>query len=97
MSEREKKTLTVTLRHNAAIPGTRWCEPKGWMPLNKINGAEYIVSSWWAAEEEKAGLLWFGEINAYGPNETIEANLDDLRVASYGDCRVIGEVVVVED
>lgn len=87
-------TVTVRLAHNAAIPGARWCQPVGWEPRNEIEGAEFVDGSWWSDSEEEAGLIWCGERDAYGAEEVIEATLDDLRVASCGDCRVIGEVKV---
>lgn len=88
------KTLKVRLLHNASIPNARWCEPIGWTPANEVKGAEFDNGCWWDGDEEAASLVWFGHPNEYGANEVMQANLDDLRVASCGDCRVIGEVVV---
>ncbi len=88
------KTLTVRLLHNASIPGARWCEPVGWEPANVVEGSELADGAWWNNDEQAAGLVWFGERDAYGANEVKEANLDDLRVATCGDCRVIGAVEV---
>ena len=85
-------TKTVRLKHNSSIPNARWCEPVGWEPQNTIEGAEFVDGSWWSEDSEEAGLVWFGERDAYGAEEVIEASLDDLRVASCGDCRVIGDV-----
>jgi len=85
------KTLTVTLQHTSSIPGARWATPKGWEPLNQIAGADFVDGSWWGEESEEAGIVYFGE-GADG--EEIEANLDDLRVVSTGDCRVIGNVEI---
>ena len=85
-------TKTVRLLHNASIPSARWCEPVGWEPANVIEGSELFDGAWWDADEQTAGLVWFGHPNEYGANEVMEANLDDLRVASCGDCRVIGPV-----
>jgi hypothetical protein len=80
--------------HDASIPGARWCVPIGWEPRNVVDGAEYTDGSWWSEAEEEAGLIWFGDRNAYGAQEVIQASPDDLRVASCGDCRVIGEVLI---
>lgn len=86
------KITRVRLLHNASIPGARWCEPLDWEPANQIDGSEFVDGGWWDAEEQTAGLVWFGDRNAYGAEEVIDASLDDLRVASCGDCRVIGAV-----
>ncbi len=88
------KTVTVTVRllHNASIPNARWCEPVGWEPANVVGGSEWVDGAWWDDYEQAAGLVWFGHPYEYGANEVVEANLDDLRVASCGDCRVIGAV-----
>jgi hypothetical protein len=85
------KTVTVRLMHDASIPNARWCVPVGWEPQNDIEGADFVDGSWWSDDEE-AGLVWFGDRNAYGVEEVVVVSLDDLRVASCGDCRVIGEV-----
>lgn len=87
------KTLKVELQHTSSIPSARWCRPVGWEPTNQIDGAEFAAGSWWSEDSESAGLVWFGDINAYGAGETIDASLEDLRVASCGDCRVIGNVL----
>ncbi len=87
-------TRTVTLMHNASIPGARWCEPKGWEPANVIEDADFVDGAWWYDDEQAAGLVWFGNRDAYGARETVEVSLDDLRVASCGDCRVIGAVEI---
>ncbi len=86
--------LEVRLMHNASIPGARWCEPIGWEPSNVIEGAEMQDGTWWDDDNEVAGLVWFGDVNAYGTQEIIVTDIDDLRVASCGDCRVIGEVAL---
>jgi hypothetical protein len=86
------KTVRVRLLHNASIPSARWCSPIGWEPRNTVEGAEFADGSWWTDDEEAAGLVWFGDRNAYGAEEAIDANIDDIRVASCGDCRVIGTV-----
>ena len=86
--------MKVRLLHDASIPGARWCEPIGWEPTNEIEGSEFVDGSWWDADEQTAGLVWFGDRNAYGVREVVEVGLDDLRVASCGNCRVIGEVEV---
>lgn len=86
------KTLTVRLMHNASIPSARWCEPVGWEPANQIEGAEWVDGGWWDDDNQTAGLVWFGHPNEYGAREVIEVSPDDLRVASCGNCRVIGPV-----
>jgi hypothetical protein len=86
--------LTIRLLHNASIPGARWCEPVGWEPANVIEGSELDDGAWWDADEQTAGLVWFGEVDAYGSGDVVEVTADDLRVASCGDCRVIGEVQI---
>lgn len=86
------KTVTVRLQHNSSLPNSRWCEPVGWEPKNEIEGAEYQDGSWWDEYENVAGLVWFGHPDAYGANEKIEASLEDLRVVSCPDCRIVGEV-----
>lgn len=86
------KTLTVELQHRAAIGGTRWVKPIGWEPKNEFAGSEFTDGSWWDANEETHGLIAFNTTGEEG--ETVEVSLDDLRVASCGNCRVIGEVKV---
>jgi len=87
----ETKTLTVILQHRSSIAGARWCEPVGWEPQNEIENAEFVDGGWWGDEEqgELAGLVCWSEGDE---GEQIECRLDDLRVASTGDCRVIGAV-----
>ncbi len=87
-----KTTRTVQLMHNSSIPNARWCETVGWEPQNKIDGAEFIDGSWWNEDSEEAGLVYFCNPAEYGSGDVVEASLDDIRVASCGDCRVIGEV-----
>ncbi len=84
--------VRIRLLHNAAIPGARWCEPIGWEPANDVPGAEVYEGGWWDADSQVAGLVWFGEVYAYGSGEVIDADPAALRVASCGDCRVIGAV-----
>lgn len=91
------KTYRVRLLHNASIPGARWCEPIGWEPTHEVEGAEFVDGGWWSDDEEEAGLVWFGERDAYGHQEIIEASLDDLRVASCGEVRILGEVKVADE
>jgi len=86
------KTVTVRMLHHSSIPNARWCEPVGWEPANEVEGAETYDGSWWDESEEIAGLVWFGDRDAYEMDEVAEVDLADLRVASCGDCRVIGEV-----
>ena len=89
------KVVEVVVRHRSSVPGARWCEPKGWAPTNLIEGAEYVADtgSWWDPSEEAAGILvWTAPDAVKGDVATV--SLDDLRVASCGDCRVIGRVEV---
>lgn len=86
--ERKEKTVKIRLLHRSAIPHARWCEPVGWEPTNRIEG-EWIDGGWWSETDEEAGIVWFGEGQE---GDEVEADLDDLRVVSCGDCRVIGEV-----
>lgn len=86
------QTVRVRLLHNSSIPNARWCEPVGWEPSNVVEGSELVDGAWWNDDEQTAGLVWFGHPNEYGANEVMEAKLDDLRVASCGDCHVIGKV-----
>lgn len=83
------KTVTVRLMHNTSLTRTRWCQPVGWEPANKLAGAEFVDGSWWDDQEEVAGLVCFAEGDE---GDEIEVSLDDLRVASCGDCKVIGKV-----
>lgn len=84
------KSVSVRLMHYSSIPGARWCEPVGWEPTNEIEGAEHQEKgSWWDDQEEVAGLVCFVSGNE---DDEIEVSLDDLRIASCGDCRVIGKV-----
>jgi hypothetical protein len=84
-------TVTITLGHRSSIAGARWCTPAGWEPENQIEGAEYINGSWWGEENEEAGIVYFGEGEE---GDEITVAVEDLRVASCGDCRVIGPVQI---
>jgi hypothetical protein len=93
--ESEEGKVKVQLLHCASIPGSRWCNPMGWHPTNKVDGAEYEDFTWWdSSDEEAAGLLWLGDVNAHGANEVAMVNLTDLRVASCGDMRILGNVTL---
>lgn len=83
------KSLKVVLGHRSSISQARWCQPVGWKPKNEIEGADFVDGSWWGESEEEAGLVCFvqGE-----EGEEIEVSSDDIRVASCGNCRVIGAV-----
>lgn len=85
------KQLKISVNHRSSIPGARWCTPVGWEPANEINGAEFLDGSWWSDHEEEAGIVYFGEAS---DGDEIEVSPNDLRVASTGDCRVIGRVEV---
>jgi hypothetical protein len=82
-------TMKIRINHKSSVSGASWCTPIGWEPDNQIEEAEFVDGSWWSEESEEAGLLYFGEAQE---GEEIEASFADLRVASCGDCRVIGEV-----
>lgn len=87
--------VKVRVLHSSSIPNARWCEPVDWEPANEIDGAEYIDGSWWDATEEVAGIVTFdSDANTLLDDECIEVPLDSLRIASCGDCRVIGPVTV---
>lgn len=81
--------VKVKLLHDCPIPGARWCEPIGWEPANEIKGAVYEDGAWWDDHEEVASLIWLGEPNQYGAFQGITVPLDDLRVATAGECRVL--------
>ena len=83
--------VTIRLMHNSSLPNASWCIPVGWEPSNVIEGSEYVDGSWWG-DDETAGIVYFGIGNH--DEEEIEVNLDDLRIVSCGDCRVIGEVTL---
>lgn len=86
--------VAVLLCHRSSIPGARWCRPIGWSPRNQIKGADWTedCGAWLTEDSEEAGLVVFGHDGSEG--ETVTVGLDDLRVVSSGDCRVIGEVEV---
>ena len=84
-------TINIRLGHKSSIPGARWATPIGWEPTNEISGAEFVDGSWWGEQEEEAGLVYFGEGSE---GDEVECELGDLRVASCGDCRVIGGVQI---
>lgn len=87
--------VKVVLCHNcSSIPNARWCYPLGFDPVNKVEGAEYENGAWWDGEEEVAGLVWLGNPDEYGAHEHVAVPLDSLRVATSGDCRVIGRVEI---
>lgn len=89
----EPATVTVLLGHRSSIAGARWCRPVGWTPSNQIDGADWHDDGAWLSEDsEEAGLVVLGHDGSEG--ETVTVGLDDLRVASSGDCRVIGPVEI---
>jgi len=81
--------LKIRLGRRSSIPQARWCVPIGWEPSNVIEGAEFVDGSWWGENEEEAGLVCFTQGDE---GQEYCVALGDLRVASCGDCRVIGEV-----
>jgi hypothetical protein len=93
--------LTVEIGHTSAIAGAKWCRPVGWSPRNVIEGADWDDTEgvWWGDDGEAAGIIAFGddfaERFASRPRSFVTTvRLDDLRVASCGQCRVIGEVEI---
>jgi hypothetical protein len=91
--------VKIRLLHESSIPGSHWCQPIGWDPANKVEGAQYQDGTWWDSNDDgndAAGLLWFGDMIAYGFNKVMDADLDDLRVASAGDVKILGKVILSE-
>ena len=85
--------VEVVVGHRSGIAGARWCRPIGWSPRNPVEGADWSDEdgAWLTEEGEAAGIVVFTEDEE---GETVTVGLDDLRVASSGDCRVAGNVVV---
>lgn len=83
-------TLTVKLGHRSSISGARWCQAVGWEPRNEVTGAAFADGSWWSEQDEDAGLVCFADGEE---GDEVEVDIDDLRVASCGNCRVIAEVI----
>lgn len=84
------KTVTVRLLHDSSIPSLRWCEPIGWEPKAEVNG-EYADGSWWDDNEEVAGLVVLGNYTE-GEDEIVTVDIDQIRIASCGDCKIIGKL-----
>ena len=82
-------TYEVEIGHRSSIAGAYWCKPIDWAPANQIDAAEFIDGSWWTDDEEIAGIVCFQQGEK---GDCIEVTLDDLRVASCGDCRIIAEI-----
>jgi hypothetical protein len=87
--------VTVTVGHRSGIAGARWCLPVGWSPRNRVEGADWSDEDgcWQDADGDAAGLVVFTEDDE-DEGETVTVGLDDIRVVSCGECRVIGEVQV---
>jgi hypothetical protein len=85
--------VEVLVCHRSGIAGARWCRPVGWTPRNRIADADWVESdgSWWGEAGEEAGIVIFGHDEE---GDTVTVGLDDLRVASCGECRVIADVQV---
>lgn len=83
----------VIVGHRSSIAGARWCKPAGWSPRNRFDGADWCDEdgAWIDANGEYAGIVVF---HHYEEGETVTVSIDDLRVATSGECRVIGEVEV---
>jgi hypothetical protein len=81
--------MKIRVNQKSSVSGASWCVPVGWEPDNQIEGAEFVDGSWWTEESEEAGLLYFGDGEA---GTEVEATFADIRVASCGNCQVIGEV-----
>lgn len=86
--------VKVRIGHASSVPHARWCRPIGWSPRNRVDGADWYDDGAWLDDDgETAGIVLFGgEDSAEG--DTVTVSLDDLRVVSSGDCRVIGPVEV---
>lgn len=85
--------VEVIVGHRSSIAGARWCQPSGWSPRNRVEGADWSDGdgAWTTEEGEAAGIVIFGHDEE---GETVTVSVDDLRVASSGECRVIGEVEI---
>ena len=86
--------VEVKVGHRASIAGARWCRPVGWSPRNRVEGADWCDEdgAWTTEDGEAAGIVVFGHDDEEG--DTVTVGLDDLRVVSSGDCRVIGDVQI---
>lgn len=85
------KTVRIRLGHRSSIPMAWWCEPIDWEPSNEIEGAEWCDTGWWDAEENVAGIVVFGDFSNDG-REVFDVDLDELRVVSCGNCRILEDV-----
>ena len=95
MTPKPAAQVTVLVRHRCSIPNARWCRPVGWSPRNRIEDADWYDddSAWLDDDGEAAGLVLFCD-EEVSDGDTVTVGLDELRVASSGDCRVIGPVEV---
>jgi len=89
----EVAEVEVEVQHSSSIPGARWCRPIGWSPRNEIDGADWIDSegSWQDGDGDAAGLVVYGD---HSEGDWVAVSIDDLRVVTAGDCRVIGAVKI---
>jgi hypothetical protein len=58
-----RRNLKVIVGHrSSAWPGSRWCQPVGWTPKNKVEGAEWDeeAGAWMDASGEYAGIIILG-------------------------------------
>jgi hypothetical protein len=85
--------VEVEVGHASSIPGARWCRPIGWSPRNVIDGADWSDGdgAWQDEDGDAAGIVVYGD---HAEGDQVAVALDDLRVVSCGDCRVVGEVEV---
>ena len=96
MTTTNSTKVRIRLGHQSSIQGAIWCEPVGWTPANEIEGADWCEGAWLDDESSVAGLVWFHDGVPHDEDDVLAVELDDLRVASCGDCRVIGEVEVAD-
>jgi hypothetical protein len=89
----EPPAFEVEVGHAASIPGARWCRPVGWSPRNAIDGAEWSDGdgAWNDENGDAAGIVIYGNCSE---GDRVTVGLDDLRVVTCGDCRVVGAVQV---
>lgn len=87
--------VEVLVCHDSSIAHARWCRPVGWSPRNRVEGADWDDADgvWIDEDGEAAGIVLYGHDDA-NKGDTVAARLDDMRVVSCGDCRVLGSVEI---